>query len=162
MFILYIICSSRTKLLIRVNKLTLNLDSVCYVIFKIIDNVNDEPIWQQTHYCYWYDQSRGGLCANEDACTFTLAELAKTMYKCYKTVQSPREFKETFPARSKKHFPDAFVLKNAWTYDIHYPAYSTAFKLSWWIFQLVVFSSSTTIHLRTARGIYISNYITGY
>lgn len=52
MFILYIICSSRTKLLIRVNKLTLNLDSVCYVILKIIANVNDEPIWQQTLYCY--------------------------------------------------------------------------------------------------------------
>lgn len=104
--------------LLWVNKLNLNLDSVCYVIFKIIDNVNDEPIWQQTLYCYWYDQSRGGLCANEDACTFTLDELAKTMYKCYKTVQSPREFKETFPARSKKHFPDAFVLKNAWTYNI--------------------------------------------
>lgn len=49
----------------------------------------------------------------QHACTFTMDELAKTLYKCNKIVQSPREFKETFPARSKKHFPDAFVLKNA-------------------------------------------------
>lgn len=106
----------------------MNLDSLCYVIFKTIDHVNDEPIWQQTHYCYWYDQSRGGLCANEDACTFTLDELAKTMYKCYKTVQSPREFKETFPRY--------FCLKERM--NLQYPTHSTAFKLSWSIFQLVV------------------------
>lgn len=80
--------------------------------FIVIDTTNHAVAYVQMQY----------------ACTFTMDELAKTLYKCNKIVQSPREFKETFPRY--------FCLKERM--NLQYPTHSTAFKLSWSIFQLVV------------------------
>lgn len=106
----------------------MNLDSLCYVIFKTIDHVNDEPIWQQHFIVIDTTNHAVAYVQMQHACTFTMDELAKTLYKCNKIVQSSREFKETFPRY--------FCLKERM--NLQYPTHSTAFKLSWSIFQLFV------------------------